>query len=939
MLRNRVSTFAAFALLAATPLFGQDPGQDPGLEGDDVFIKSRPFSIPNKQSARALYDAARQHVEAGRWTEAVTTIERLIEEHSGSVIELGADSPVLARSIQPVYRGAADAARELFARLPAQARAAYSDRYAARAEELLARASAALDTTALADVARRYPLTAAARSAWLTLGDLEAEAGNIEAARAAWKRAAQALPDEAAPSGIGLRDRWSPGGGAMPAAFLSLASAGSDSVEIPAQEAHGWEKPLRIDENQTSPFRQDSFNSFPILAGDSVLASNSLTLSCVDALSGVLRWRSTEPPGWSEVRQGRFRARDGNLVSFAGFFNGLDREGLMLAPAAGSGVAVSALQVPFTRDANNDFNNNIHITTVIPDRRLYAFDLETGKPLWDHCPPPTWDCESGDFTQRMRVAGPPVIAGRRVLVPMWRPQGRISYYVACYDLASGAYQWSTQVASGQRSLNMFGRTDREFCAPPLVVVGERVIALTQLGTIAALDLFSGEMIWQTVYDQIPVPGADGSQAVARTARWRNAAPAVERGVVVVTPIDSEYMMGIDLADGAVLWSLDAAQLGEFSSRAGAWCLLGVRDDTVYVGGRIVMALRAKEGIAKAPSRVQARSENVFGDGFPDPARIPRAVLTARHVIAPTPEGSVVLDRANLEVQEAQSSGLSSQNWGGAPKNCGWGNLAIGNGTMFALSPQLLWGVLDWRSIEARLENDFAQHPDDNGLATRFGDFLRERAAAELKSSKPQAAELHVQRAEKILQGPSNAGLSDARLALFSTLRLKAKVLVANVQASQALEPLERAAALAPDPERLSLVLAEIARRARIDDPSRFEPTLADLERRCGDLEFPVEEDQPANEARSVLRWVIEQRIADAASRGNHSKEFAALVDLLARCGDAPMSPAIAEPPGEKSETPAMRIEQRLASGARAAWQPFEEQARVAFDSARASGDP
>ena len=36
----------------------------------------------------------------------------------------------------------------------------------------------------------------------------------------------------------------------------------------------------------------------------------------------------------------------GTPVSFSQFFQGLDREGLMLAPAAGSGVVVAALQVP-----------------------------------------------------------------------------------------------------------------------------------------------------------------------------------------------------------------------------------------------------------------------------------------------------------------------------------------------------------------------------------------------------------------------------------------------------------------------------------------------------------------------------------------------------------------------------------------------------------------
>ncbi|HUR29201.1 MAG TPA: PQQ-binding-like beta-propeller repeat protein, partial [Planctomycetota bacterium] len=810
--------------------------------------------------------------------------------------------------------------------------------YGALAQEKLERARAGLDTTALADIARRYPLTPAGRDAWWTLGDLEAEVGNLEGARAAWKRAAQALGEGPLPSELAARVRWSPGESAINSSrahFLALGAA-ADAHEIPAPDAHGWEKPLRIEERQGSPLASESFNSFPVVAGDRVLASNSMTLVCADALTGAPRWRSPEPPGWASVRAGNFRARDGSNVPLSGFFEGLDREGLMIAPAAGSGIAVAALQVPFTQNGNNYFNQQIRITTVIPDRRLFAFDLESGKPLWNHCPPPTWDCDSGSFTTRMRVAGPPVIAGSRVLVPVWRPQGRIFYCVACYDLSTGAYLWSTQIASGQRPLNMFGRLDREFCAPPLVVEGEKVIALTQLGTIAALDLFSGEILWQTVYNQVRIPQANGMQAGERSVFWRNAPPAVSDGMVIATPFDSEDMLGIDLEDGAVRWSFRSNVLGEgFARSATTWCLLGAHDDTVFVGGRLVLALRARDGLAKSTPKSTTRSEFFYGEGFSDPWRAPRAVLTERNVIVPTKEGSLILDRLTLQ----GSDGLLASQWGSS-SGAGFGNLAVGDGALYSVSGQNLWGVLDWHSIELRLEEDYRAHPDDAVLATHLGEFLRERAASEKAALKPQAALEHLLRAEKVLGTAANAGNLNARVALFSTLRLEAKVRSENGEGS--LEPLERAARLAPDGGRLALVLADIVRNLRVTDPRRVAAALTELEQRCGKLEFAAEDSDVGrgrgSEARSVLRWVIEQRVSIAAERMDRAEEFAALIDLLDRCGDEPLSPAVAEPPGESRETPALRIERRLASGARAAWQPFEEKARVALIAARASGE-
>ena len=85
------------------------------------------------------------------------------------------------------------------------------------------------------------------------------------------------------------------------------------------------------------------------------------------------------------------RKRDGTPVDFAGFFEGIDRDGLLVAPAASGGIAVAALQIPVTQIGNTNFNGQIKITTVMPARRLFAFDLATGRPLWSHLPPPLWE--------------------------------------------------------------------------------------------------------------------------------------------------------------------------------------------------------------------------------------------------------------------------------------------------------------------------------------------------------------------------------------------------------------------------------------------------------------------------------------------------------------------------------------------------------------------
>ena len=126
-------------------------------------------------------------------------------------------------------------------------------------------------------------------------------------------------------------------------------------------------------------------------------------------------WDSGRARGWDELSQRKIDE----------FHKTLDYRYAMIAPALTEKVAVCALEVPFSAIENQDYNN-IQILRIIPDRRLFAFDLETGEELWSHQPEPGWDGESGDFTETSRIAGPAVITGGRVLVPAYQLEGRIN---------------------------------------------------------------------------------------------------------------------------------------------------------------------------------------------------------------------------------------------------------------------------------------------------------------------------------------------------------------------------------------------------------------------------------------------------------------------------------------------------------------------------------
>ncbi|HPF14772.1 MAG TPA: PQQ-binding-like beta-propeller repeat protein, partial [Planctomycetota bacterium] len=200
-------------------------------------------------------------------------------------------------------------------------------------------------------------------------------------------------------------------------------------------------------------------------------------------------------PGWSEAQD-----RDGR------FTEAIDYQGALYAPAVSDGIVVTSLQLPFVL-IPPDHYRQIQIIRVMPERRLFAFEAATGKPLWNTAPPANWDGESGSTAERVSVAGPPVIAGTRVVVPTVHLRGRVEFHVDCFDLHTGEHLWHTPLVTGQRELNMFSREIAEFTAPPVRVVGDRVFVATSIGSVACLDLVRGDTLWQSLYEQIEISKA------------------------------------------------------------------------------------------------------------------------------------------------------------------------------------------------------------------------------------------------------------------------------------------------------------------------------------------------------------------------------------------------------------------------------------------------
>lgn len=831
------------------------------VQEDDERFQPNLFQLYDTQAARALAAKAIEHAEAERWPEALAELQTLIEEHDGEVLGAARPKPEGAPlpSQTDVHAGAGAWATQMLFELPDDARRVYANRFGARASSALSRAVAAGDRGALSRLAQRWPLTDAAERAWWALGDLEIEVGNAGDGYRAWARAAQLALDRFEIVALGDMDAWLSLRADVAAAIESgemesgalvridyalerLSTTEGESGSRPKDEASfirgpatgiaaesfgsssafesavsdedpgstGWPRSVTL---PRGPFHlnRGSGRLFPQRLGDTVFINTSRSLHALDAFDGRERW---------SISEDRLRWNRVDASTLRDFGEAIDVHEHMVSVAASRGVVVAPLQIPWIFQDTDSFHE-LKIIQIIPERRLAAFDAETGALLWDTFPPIDWDGESGSFAERMTVVGPPTIVGARVLVPVARLRGRVEFHLACFDLFEGDVLWSTPIVTGQRELNMFGRATLEFSSPPPVVVGDKVVMLTQLGLVAAVDLFTGDTLWNTIYEQVRFHAPQYYQAGRIDSVWRNAPPIVVDGTIIAAPQDGQNLNAIDLETGALLWSWDGAdisrQMGvrQRSGRARArrysprLVLVAADSDGVTVGGTRVGAFEFARGLRAGPPAMIRWRWPLDHDLMPE-AGIP--VADAESVFVPNPNESRVVrvDRGTGRVAESVTGSV------------GAGNLLVSGGMLFSTTGRSVDARFEWRAMVDRARG-LASSKDATTADTRaLVRLLLERAEALLESGRRVEGALRLaEEARSALEefGPTRTATgADLARDLHRSMqvairaeRLRGNTEVARTLAMDALEFTESNDALTGETLSARLVLFEIER--------------------------------------------------------------------------------------------------------------------------------
>ena len=801
------------------------------------------FSLTRSQDDIYLLETAIAELADGEHDAAVRRLHELLRIDPVGVVPIAPGR----------YLGTRAAVVAVLANLSPAARARYEDFARREAGALMSSPINRLSPQQLARLAERFPTTARGQDARLLLGDRALERGDgltasthfraaldaSEIGSTAERRAidrievARVLVDPVTAltetSGTKLSDAARavlPS--VVPPAPGRTAINGGRSGRTPMDAPIGnpiafWRSEIRAPGFERRI--KGDLALFPVGDLESVFIATGQKLIALDPLSRSIRWESVSPlrdfdqDQWNQDEDGdrrrtrrRFRSSPSDTIN----------QDMVLAAAVSDDVVVCALQVP-DDGANVDFQGGYRIISKIPQRRLFAFSKQTGKILWRH-----FDELDGPLTRRFRgqdSCGPPVIAGDTVYAPVYDRSGAIAFSVAAYELATGRLKWRRLVCSSQQDVNMFGNARMEFAASPLALHRGAIYGSTNLGVAYAVDAGSGRVRWITSYDVVRMPRAMLHGQPERQVFFSNNAPVLADGVVCMTPLDSQFALGMDAESGDVLWRLPYdARVGTAENRV-QW-LCGAIFDEFILSGAGVVAVKARPDIdfdGRASARQVVHPELIAAIRR---SRLPaRPAVTADHIFIPSDNGVLAFD----------GNGAPHRSLPNIPVN-GYqpGNLMLVDGAICSLRSRAFDFLIDTGALLERSNARIAAAPDDPEALLQLAKLQRSLLGEEANLAQQDEIQQLFQRG---LEACVEAGLPEehpTRAALQSELYAQALKIAQSAvdrSAADASDLLAAARDLAPDTDRWIAVQSQLLANCREDRP-RFLAELEALERRA-----------------------------------------------------------------------------------------------------------
>lgn len=841
-------------------------------QGDNLF------SVLRSQDHIHAFEEGLAAIEAGEPRAGVEQLHRLLLAENGGVVPVAPGR----------FLGLRLAVITAMANLSPAAKAAYEDLVQREGGAVTAVDTLSPETLTL--LAERFPTAAIGLRARLRLGDLALTAGDGRLAASHFRnaldataigssderrvadrlRCADVLIDPATARADRAREPLATGNddvlAVLPVAaesgnWPSLGGGGSGRTPMPAiagQPDQRWSEEILA-----PGFDEREISHFPMyVVGDlgGLFVNTGQEVVAVDPLRKGISWVSVSP--MREYGQTGLQAQRGRRGGDDGI-----NEDMVLAAACSDDMVVAALQVP-EKSMNVDFNGGYRVMSKIPMRRLYAFDRTSGKVRWSH-----YDELDGPRTRRFRghdACANPVIVGDTVYVPIHDRSGAIAFSIAAYDLHTGALRWRRLVCSSQQDVNMFGNARAEFAASPLCLQDGVLFGASNLGVAYAVEAATGRLRWLSAYEVVRMPRTMIHQQQDRQVFFANNSPVAADGVVCMTPLDSQFVLGFDAESGRVLWRVDSqASVGPTDNRL-TW-LAGALGDEFVLTGTGAIAVKARPANGERATMRQLVAPGALGDRR-NSLLAPRPAVTADAVWFPR------ADRLYGFARDGQPVA-------GSPLTLGRflpGNLLLVGGIAVAVRQHVLEVAYDANALLTRVAAEAKASPGDPALLLRLASLRR---ALLPENAEPAALADVRQLYQQGLDAAVQRGLPKhhpVRLALQRELYEQALGLAEaalRTGAPGALELLAQARDSAPDETQWLQVQALVLARCS-DDRARFTAELDRLLATAPDGIYPLGEGVP------VRAWVAWQRARHA---GDPATAVARWQELLENHGAQPLA--------------------------------------------------
>ncbi len=532
----------------------------------------------------------------------------------------------------------------------------------------------------------------------------------------------------------------------------TVAKLGASLTTIPMAPPD----PIGLVSNQRTMFDQadkQSINNFqalgviPVVDGGSLFFQDGRCVYAVDQDTGIAL------PGWSSTysgdRNGHYqlpvfgRARNQQLTVTVSSTAVLAVMGQPDRPTVnGAAFGNVPMQIGFA-------GQPVSSSTV----KLVCLDRETGRELWTRSP--------ADLPASLAAVRTADYVGTPLIIPAGlaghsRPAtgvstnaredsvlviargGKDQQFDDCYlvslSLKSGKYQWSTYLGSGTRGMDADGSGTDD---PSQIAFADgRVLVMTNLGSLAAVDPAEGRIIWLSSYDRDNVANDGGMVWRGRGRRFQNGTAAVQdnkswasnpvfvrNGRMFAMPTDAKKFFVVNAGSGAIEQQIAT------SDYSNADVLLGVRDFVGKTATREVAVVTSQRGIFlidwkkynhdSPQDALASHAPDLTGpelDTDVNPV-CGRGFMTADSVYVPSRDRLYRVDWAKCKIASFYPS---RGNFTGGQ---GPGNVLVTSQNVIVAGSTQVDVYTDLKLVQARYQQEMTSSPNDPEPRIRFAEVL------------------------------------------------------------------------------------------------------------------------------------------------------------------------------------------------------------------------